>query len=173
MASAKPKQYAVSYLYYGDSTVAEGASSQEHRPFLIVQRPANDANLPNAWGLPAGMCTPSSGAAGAEPTDEDWCSAVVLSGHQKLGVALEVGALVGEGELERNDYVLHMRQYEVTLDAAKNAAGAAPIVPQPVAGVTQYQQWRWGAPEELKLAASKGSLCSQLYLRRVGLGYAE
>ena len=144
-----PKKFAVSYIIS-----KEGESGE----FLCVQRPANDANLPNVWGLPAGMATAAAGGS-EHPTDAEWTAAVEQSGVQKLGVALKVGAVLSEGQQPRAEYVLHMRQYAVEV-----IGGDTPEVPQPVEGVTQYQQWRWAATADLADAASKGSLCSRLYI---------
>lgn len=40
----KPVKYAVAFVIY----------NQDHTKFLIVKRPADDPDLPNVWGLPAG-----------------------------------------------------------------------------------------------------------------------
>lgn len=78
-----------------------------------------------------------------------------------LGVELKILKLIGENNINRKDYILHMKEYEVKILKGK------PKVPQPIQGITQYQQWRWGIGSDLKEAASKGSLCSQIYLRSV------
>jgi hypothetical protein len=148
-----PLRYAVSYLLYAE----KGAVATAHS-FLVVQRPADDANLPNVWGLPAGM-VPAAAADGV-PTDAEWVAAVRLSGVQKLGTTLVVGALLGENFQKRSDYTLQMRQYAVT----RAAGAAAPVVPQSVAGVTQYQQLRYRVASDLCDAAVKGSLCSRMYI---------
>lgn len=116
---------------------------------LIVQRPHDDEDLPNAWGLPA-----ASLRAG-----ENWVAAVKRAGREKLGVELEVGKELQRGSLERKDYTLEMRLYEARLAAHE------PVVPQPDTTVTQYQSWRWGTARDLEPAAEKGSLCCRLYLR--------
>ena len=123
---------------------------------LGVRRPPDDDALPNAWGLPAG--TLGEG--------ESWEDAVRRAGREKLGVELEVGALLEEGELERGDrdtgsYTLRMRLYE-----ARVATGQ-PRVPQPFAGVTQYAALEWVPPDRFEAAAAAGSLCCRLYLRAV------
>ena len=115
---------------------------------LIVQRPADDEDLPNAWGLPA-----ASLRAG-----ETWQDAVVRAGRDKLGVELKVGDELKRGSLQRSSYTLEMRLYEAEIVTGR------PIVPQPKAGVTQYQNWKWGVADDLVPATERGSLCCRLFL---------
>ncbi len=117
---------------------------------LVVQRPPDDEDLPDAWGLPAGSLR----------ADEAWAAAVRRAGRDKLGVQLEVGAELNRGTLERAAYTLEMRLFE-----ARIVAGAL-AVPQPIEGVTQYQAWRWATADALEPAAAAGSLCSRLFLSR-------
>ena len=117
---------------------------------LVVRRPPDDDELPDLWGLPAGSLRPG----------EDWADAVRRAGRDKLGVALEVGAELNRGVLERAGYTLEMRLLQ-----ARIAAGE-PAVPQPVQGVTQYTDWKWGTSDVLVPAAARGSLCSRLFLER-------
>lgn len=116
---------------------------------LVVQRPPDDDELPNAWGLPAASLREG----------ELWVDAALRAGRDKLGVALDVGPLMDSGSAGRNEYMLEMRLYEARI------ADGEPAVPQTDAQVTQYQAWRWGWAEDLRPAAASGSLCSQLYLR--------
>jgi 8-oxo-dGTP diphosphatase len=120
----------------------------EFRRLLAVQRPEDDEDLPNAWGLPA-----SSLRAG-----ESWDDAVLRTGRDKLGVELRPKRELNRGTLERASYTLEMRLYE-----AEITSGTV-TVPQGAAGVTQYQQWMWGTPELLRPAAERGSLCCKLFL---------
>ena len=115
---------------------------------LIVQRPADDEDLPNAWGLPAASLREG----------ESWQDAVVRAGRDKLGVELKVGTELNRGALERDNYTLEMRLYEVEIVKGR------PLVPQPNDDVTQYQNWKWGVTEELRPAAERGSLCCRLFL---------
>lgn len=115
---------------------------------LIVQRPADDDDLPNAWGLPAASLGP----------DESWEDAVRRAASGKLGIEVGVGRMLREGETARQGYTLRMRLYEARVLAGE------PHVPQPDADVTQYQAWQWGAAADLLPAAEQGSLCSRLYL---------
>jgi ADP-ribose pyrophosphatase YjhB (NUDIX family) len=117
---------------------------------LIVQRPADDEDLPAVWGLPA-----ASLLAG-----ESVEHAVQRIGRDKLGVELGIGAVLEHGATHRSAYLLDMRVIAAVI------TGGEPHAPQPVSGVTQYQAWRWGTATDLEPAAAAGSLCSQLYLRR-------
>lgn len=141
----KPVKHAVSFVIY----------NKERTHVLSVLRPADDEHLPDLRGLPAG--TLSEG--------ETFEEAVVRAGQEKLGVELWVAAFVGDGEIEREDYVLYMKEFEVSIVKGE------PVAPQPVSGVTQYQSWKWARPEELVEAARKGSLCSRIYLESVGVGW--
>lgn len=114
---------------------------------LLVQRPPDDADLPDAWGLPAGSLHPGE-------TAED---AVRRAGREKLGVVLEVGAALRRGAVERAAYTLSMTLYQATIRSG------APAVPQPHPAVTQYADWRWGTASELQPAADRGSLCCRLF----------
>lgn len=115
---------------------------------LLVQRPADDEDLPLAWGLPAASLGPG----------ESWEAAVRRAARDKLGVEVEPGDVLGEGVLDRATYTLEMRLY-----AARLAAGE-PAVQQATTGVTRYRAWRWGRAPDLEPAAAAGSLCSRLYL---------
>ncbi|MBI2173501.1 MAG: NUDIX domain-containing protein [Candidatus Aenigmarchaeota archaeon] len=138
----KPVKNAVAYVIY----------NSDRSKLLSIQRPGDDEDLPNAWGLPAGSLK------GGETEEE----AVLRSGKEKLGVRLKVAKKIKSGDLERKEYILHLTDYE-----AKIIEGT-PRVPQNVPGVTQYQRWKWALPEILKEAARKGSLCCRLYLESIG-----
>lgn len=115
---------------------------------LLVLRPPDDADLPEAWGLPASTLRPG----------ESHETAARRTGREKLGVEIEPGAELNRGEIRRPDYVLSMRLLDATLCAGE------PRVPQPRAGVTQYRAWRWGTAQRLRPAADLGSLCCRLFL---------
>ena len=137
----KPVKRAISYVIYNEN----------RSKILIVRRPNNDEDLPNLWGLPAGSVKDGE-------TKED---AIIRSGRDKLGVELEVVRLIGKDNLERDKYILHMEDYE-----AKIISGE-PEAPQKVEGITQYSDWRWGVADDLREIASKGSLCTQIYLKSI------
>jgi 8-oxo-dGTP diphosphatase len=138
-SNQKPVKNAIAYVIY----------NPDRSQFLTVQRPSDDEDLPDAWGLPAGSLKEG----------ESFEDAILRSGREKLGVELRVTKLIGEGDLKRAGYVLHMREYEAEIVRGE------PQVPQDVAEVTQYQAWRWGSADDLIPAAQQGSLCSQLYLK--------
>ncbi len=137
----KPVKNSVAFVIY----------NKNRTRFLIVKRPPDDERLPDVWGLPAGSLR-------GEETYED---AIVRSGREKLGVELKVVGKIGEGEIDRGDYILHLEEYEAEI------LHGEPQVPQPVPGITQYVQWKWGKSSDLIEAAQKGSLCSQVYLSQV------
>ena len=117
-------------------------------PVLIVQRPPDDADLPDAWGLPA-----ASLRAG-----DDWEAAARRAAREKLGVDVDIGPELNRGAIQRAGNVLEMRLFQAKI------TGGAPAVPQPFPDVTQYQSWRWGTAADLRPAADRGSLCCRLYL---------
>lgn len=119
---------------------------------LTVLRPADDEHLPSTWGLPAASPEPG----------EDWADAAARIGPEKLGVEVRIAQLVGEGRLERDPYILHMREFEGSVVKGE------PEVPQPTSGVTQYRAWAWADPDRLRPAAREGSLCSRILLEHVG-----
>jgi 8-oxo-dGTP diphosphatase len=114
---------------------------------LIVQRPADDEELPNVWGLPAASLR----------ADETWEDAARRAGREKLGVTLDVASELDHSTLERADYTLDMKLFEATI-----ISGMPSI--QQVSGVTQYRHCRWGRAADLEEAARRGSLCSTMYL---------
>lgn len=115
---------------------------------LIVRRPADDADLPDTWGLPAASLREG----------ESWEDAARRAAADKLGVRIDLQRELNRGRIERRDYVLEMRLFRARI------AEGLPVVPQATADVTQYSDWRWGRSEDLVPAAEKGSLCSRLYL---------
>ena len=131
-------KHAVSYVIY----------NKKRTKIMIVQRPYEDENLPGIWGLPAGNVREK----------EAFNEAVIRSGREKLGVKLKPVKFIGRGDIKREDYVLHMEEYEVQITSGE------PKVPQPIRGITQYTKWHWGVSSDLRESASKGSLCSQIYL---------
>jgi 8-oxo-dGTP pyrophosphatase MutT (NUDIX family) len=115
---------------------------------LIVLRPADDESLPSKWALPATSLDPAEAEA----------EAIRRAGHEKLGVAIAQVGLLGEVETDRGDRFRRMRVHQATID------NGVAKVPQPYNG-TQYVDWRWADPAELKPAARAGSLGAQILLR--------
>lgn len=122
--------------------------------FLIVRRPDDPGDpLAGAWGLPA--VTLAEG--------EDERAAVVRAGRVKLGVELAVGARLGEKRADRGGYVLRLADYEAAVTAG------VPAVPQPDVSMTQYTACAYVSdPGALAEAASRGSLCAQVFLEAEG-----
>ncbi len=129
-------------------SVAGPARNGRAGGFLLVRRPPDDEDLPDAWGLPAGSLREG----------ESWEDAVRRAGREKLGVSLRPGPLLREGEIERAGYRLRMRLYAAEVEQGE------PRVPQAVAGVTQYVALTRGPLAKLEPAARAGSLCSTLAL---------
>ena len=116
---------------------------------LIVKRPVDDDILPGVYGLPAGSLREG----------ESWGEAARRAAREKLGVEISIKKEIGQDEADRGNFISRMREYEVEI------VGGEPRVPQPVAGITQYSEWRWGEAKALEDAARKGSLCSKIYLQ--------
>lgn len=117
--------------------------------FLHVRRPADDADLPLAWGLPAASLAPG----------ETWTAAARRAAADKLGIRVGHLRRIAEGGIDRPTGALRMRLY-----LTEPAAGEVPAVPQPADEVTQYVAQRWGGLAGLRPAARKGSLCCRLAL---------
>jgi len=99
---------------------------------------------------------------GSAKEAEAYEDAILHSGKEKLGVNLKIAKFIGRKDIERKDYILHMEEYEAEI------ISGVPKVPQSAKGMTQYQDWHWGVSFDLKNAAAKGSLCSQIFLGSVG-----
>ena len=116
---------------------------------LLVQRPSDDEDLPDVWGLPA-----ATRAAGETSHD-----AARRTGRDKLGVRLDIGRVLNEGSKDRAGYRLEMQLLE-----ARIVSGTPRTEGLTADGTTRYQAWRWGSAAELAPAAEQGSLCSRLAL---------
>jgi 8-oxo-dGTP diphosphatase len=118
------------------------------RGLLLVRRPPDDESLPGHWGLPAVSLQEG----------ESEQEAVRRAGRAKLGVEVRPVRPVGSEYAERAAYRIEMCDWAVEVVAGE------PAVPQPGEG-TQYVDWRWGDPRELRPAARAGSLCARVLLR--------
>lgn len=147
MSRERPLKRAVSFVVVRSGQGEEGTEPRGPE-LLTVRRPPDDEELPDAWGLPAASLRPGEG----------WEAAVARAGRVKLGVELEVGELLREGEIDRDDYRLRMRLYRA------DVREGTPDVDQPAEGITRYVAWAWSPPERLEAAAARGSLCSRLCL---------
>ena len=125
--------------------------------FLVTQRPDDPADpLAGVWGFPA--VTRRDG--------ETARAAAHRIGPLKLGVALSVGARLGERSADRGDHVLRLADYEASV------VDGSPVVPQPGGSGTQYVACRFTSdPQVLLEAADKGSLCAQIFLDAAGLDW--
>lgn len=146
MSPDRPVKRAVSFVVLREAQDGSGPR------LLAVRRPPDDEDLPGAWGLPAASLR----------SDETWEEAVARAGRGKLGVELEAGEALREGELDREAYRLRMRLYRAEILAGE------PDVDQPAEGVTRYVAWAWSRPARLGAAAARGSLCSRLCLDWLG-----
>ncbi len=130
-------------------TVSVAISRPRHRgQLLLVHRPPDDPDLPNAWGLPATTLRRS----------ESWEQAAHRVAHDKLGVEIGLGRELSRGSTLRGNVLLTMRLFRATLRAGE------PCAPQPAGPGTQYTDWRWDSLEALRPAAERGSLCCSLAL---------
>jgi len=119
--------------------------------FLLIQRPLDDENLPGYWGFPA--------TSKKEP-NEKWEDTIKKAAKIKLGVEVEIVKHIGEDTMNRGNYILVLRDYEVKITKGK------PSVPQDVKGVTQYINLKWtNDVSNLKKAAKKESVCSRVFLK--------
>ena len=139
----KEVKYAVFYIIKNPKNSSE---------ILIVKRPEDDNDLPNMWGIPAGSVK----------ENETYEEAIVRAGRNKLGVELKVGKFIDRGNLDRGGYILHGEEYEAEIVSGDIK------VPQENGEGTQYQDWKYGTHDDLIEAASKHSLCCNLYLKSIG-----
>lgn len=121
---------------------------------LIVRRADDDESLPGVWGLPGASLRGG----------ESRLQAAARAARDKLGVEVRVGRHLGDEETAGQ----RLCEYEAEVVAGD------PSVPQADRSVSQYTALRWTAdPSELRPAAERGSLCSRIYLRHVGLAWAS
>ena len=122
---------------------------------ILVRRPADDAEFPGMWGLPAASCR----------NDESPEQAAQRVGMHKLGVSLTLGKVLAQGEQQRPSYLLKMTLFQARLvDQKPRLPSNDSETHTGAGGSTLYTGWRWGEPSELQDSAQKGSLCSQLLL---------
>jgi hypothetical protein len=127
--------------------------------FLVTRRPDDEADdLAGAWGFPA--ATRRHG----EPER----AAAERVGPLKLGVALSIGAKLGERSDDRGEYLLHLADYQAWI------VRGTPSVPQPDTSVTQYVAYEFTSdPGVLVAAARRGSVCSQIFLESIGRDWRD
>jgi len=139
----------------GSGSARRGGRRQRgERAVLLVQRPPDDEDLPDVWGLPAASLRPG----------EDWRDAAHRAAAEKLGVTVDVLGELARGSQHRGGHTLDMRLFAARL------ADGEPSVPQSAHGVTQYVAFRWGGAADLEPGAARGSLCCRLYSECAGAG---
>ena len=124
--------------------------------FLAVKRPSNAKSLPDVWGLPAVTLNYS------EPPE----IAMSRVAKEKLNTEVELLGCLGLDSINRGNYYLTL------MDIVVKLKGKEPSVIEAQTKHTKYigQQWT-DEPSILKEAASKGSLCSRILLKSLGIAY--
>lgn len=139
------------------SVQADGAE----RVVAVLRPRVPDDPLGGLWGLPAATAQDS----------ESEVEAVSRVLRDKLGFRFPAEGLTRISGGQRSDgaNLLSMTVYTMAWDENSPLPVALPKLAPAFAGdsarpVTLYEDWRWAAPEELREAASRGSLCTRLYL---------
>lgn len=141
MENSKSITYSVALIIYNEDRIK----------YLIVKRPLNDDSMPGYWGFPA---------TSKKYPDEAWENVVHRAAKIKLGVEIEIIKMLGQDEIDRGDYFLKLRDYEVRVIKGRLS------VPQENEEGTQYSAMKWtDDPSELIKAAKSGSVCSRVFLR--------
>ena len=131
------------------------------RVVAVLRPDSPDDLLGGLWGLPA--------ASARDGESEDETVARVLRG--KLGLQVPAGGLerINEGRRDDGADPQSMTVYALDWDGSSALPVALPArAADSEETVTLYEDWRWAAPEELREAARRGSLCTQLYLEWLG-----
>lgn len=92
--SMKPIKHSVAFIIY----------NFDRFKFVIVRQPPNDY-LSNIWGLPTSSLKEK----------EAFEDVVVRSAKDKLGLNVRIVKFVNEGEIEKDQYILHMKEFEVEI----------------------------------------------------------
>lgn len=127
---------------------------------VAVLRPISpDDPLGGLWGLPA--------ATARDGESEDEAAARVLK--DKLGLQVPAGGFetITEGQRDDGADSQSMTVYVLDWDEDSPLPVSLPDRTDNVS-VTLYEDWRWTAPEDLREAARRGSLCTRLYLEWLG-----
>lgn len=141
MDNLKPTTTSVALVIY----------NKDRSKFLVVKRPEDDPAMAGHWGFPA---------ASKKNINEDWEDTAERAAKTKLGVDIKIVKMLGEDTIDRGEYILVLRDYEIEI------INGEPSVPQPVVGVTQYVEQKWTNDiADLKKSAKEGSLCSRVFLR--------
>lgn len=142
MNEEKPTTYSVALVIY----------NKDRSKYLIVKRPDDDKDMAGHWGFPA---------TSKRYPEQDWEEVVHLAAKNKLGVKVKIIEEIGEDSIDRGNFILVLRDYEVEVIEGE------PSVPQDSdPDHTQYEKLEWtDNPEKLKKSAKEGSLCSRIFLR--------
>lgn len=141
MENLKPTTTSVALVIY----------NQDKSKFLLVKRPEDDKDMAGHWGFPA---------ASKKDPNELWEDIIQRAAKTKLGVDVKIIKMLGEDTIDRGEYILFLRDYEVEI------INGEPSVPQSFEGVTQYVEQKWTEDvADLKKSAQRGSLCARVFLR--------
>lgn len=125
--------------------------------FLVVKR-ANDPDddLAGMWGFPA-----------ASLREGETLEKVALRvGKQKLGVDVELGEKIGDSTHDRANYTIHLTDFKARI------IKGIPKAPQADLSVSQYDSCKFtNDPTILFAAARKGSQCTQIFLKSIGVDW--
>ena len=99
---------------------------------------------------------------------EDEAAARVLK--DKLRLQIPAGGLerINTGRRDDGASSQSMTVYALDWDEDSPLPISLPARSVDSDAVTLYEDWRWAAPEELREAARRGSLCTRLYLEWLG-----
>ena len=132
------------------------ANPKNEKEILVVKRPADDDSLPSVWGLPAVTIN----------DDKLPEEAVRRAGVEKLSTTIEPLSFIGIKRIDRGDYEL------ILMDIKAKLTGIEPSVINSKTKNTKYVDQQWTSNYSiLKEAASKGSLCAQLFLESQKITY--
>ncbi len=131
--------------------------TDNNKKFLAVKRPDDPSDdLAGVWGFPA--VTLQEGE-----SHEDAAARV---GLQKLGVYIKLGKKIGDSTHDRGAYALLLTDYNAEITKG------TPVAPQSDTSVTQYSEYVYADdPTILIPAAKRGSQCTQLFLKSVGIDW--
>ena len=123
---------------------------------LVVKRPPEDDSLPNVWGFPAVVVQ----------NNELPEAAVERLGIEKLNTEIIASSNVGIMRADRGEYELILMDIEASL------LGTEPNVWDASTANTKYVDQQWVTDYSiLNEAASKGSLCSRIFLSSKGMSW--
>ncbi len=136
---------------------ADGAE----RVVAVLRPNSPDDPLSGLWGLPA--------ATARDGESEDEAASRVLKDKLGLQVPAEGLERINEGRRDDGADSQSMTVYAMDWGADSPLPVSLPARSADLEStVTLYEDWRWTAPEELREAARRGSLCTRLYLEWLG-----